>query len=97
MVDTSNPDIITGCETWLTPAIHDSEVLPSNYTVYRKDRPDGCGGVMVGVSNDLISEDIPINADVELKAVKVKLCDGQELIVCSAYRPRIYCVQQSNN
>ena len=34
--DNANPDIIFGCETWLHKKIYTIEILPNNYTVYRK-------------------------------------------------------------
>ena len=34
-IDNAEPDVIIGCETWLNKDIFTSEVLPSNYWVYR--------------------------------------------------------------
>ena len=39
-------DIIAGCESWLSPSVSTSEIFPAGYTVCRKDRSDGCGGVL---------------------------------------------------
>ena len=44
LIESSNPDIIIGTETWLKPEIYDSEVIPPSYTLYRNDRADGYGG-----------------------------------------------------
>ena len=38
MVDSVKPDIIVGTESWLRPDIINSEIFPSNYKVYRRDR-----------------------------------------------------------
>ena len=37
-------------------AISDNEIIPDefNYTIYRKDRDDGYGGVLIAVIKDLI-------------------------------------------
>lgn len=59
------PDIICGTESWLkgikpgkqpsASAIKNSEIFPSNYTVYRNDRGSRGGGVYVAVQNNLTS------------------------------------------
>ena len=76
-----------GCETWLSPSILNSEVLPNNYLVYRNDRIDGYGGVLVGIRDDFISESLHLNTTAEFTAVKVTLVGEAPLIICSAYRP----------
>ena len=44
MVDSVKPNIIVGTESWLRPDIMNSEIFPSNYTVYRRDK-DTSGAV----------------------------------------------------
>ena len=58
-----NPDVICLCETWLNKNILNNEILPSNNKVYRCDRGDGYGGVLIGVTNDISSDliDTPSN------------------------------------
>jgi hypothetical protein len=41
LLDSAKPDIIIGCETWLKPEIHNSEIMSPYYTIYRYDRKDG--------------------------------------------------------
>ncbi|XP_053381379.1 uncharacterized protein LOC128549116 [Mercenaria mercenaria] len=41
LTDNAEPDVIIGTETWLNSNISSSEVLPSSYNVFRKDRSDG--------------------------------------------------------
>ena len=36
-IDEHQPDIIIGSESWISLAIHSSELFPANYNVYRKD------------------------------------------------------------
>ena len=38
-----NPDIIAGCESWLTSPIKSAEVFPGNLKIYRQDRSDAYG------------------------------------------------------
>ena len=56
LLDTHTPNIIIGCETWLTPNIFDNEIIPPSYKLYRTDRIDGYGGVLVGVRTNIISQ-----------------------------------------
>ena len=41
IIDTSEPTIILGNETWLNRNIASSKIFPSNFTVHRRDREDG--------------------------------------------------------
>ena len=43
-LDTHEPDIVLGSETWLNKSVGDKEIFPDNYTVIRKDREDSYGG-----------------------------------------------------
>ena len=86
MIETTKPDIIIGCETWLKPSVSQGEFLPSDYTVYRKDRPDGYGGVLLAVQTSLNSHEITITTETELVAAKI-LAGKQPIIFGSFYRP----------
>ena len=37
-IDEHQPNIIIGSESWISPAVHSSELFLANYNVYRKDR-----------------------------------------------------------
>jgi len=89
LINSSDPDIIIGTETWLKPNILNSELLPkSHHIVARKDRKDGHGGVIIATKVTLPCNEIEINDhDTELVAVKVSCIGNQSLIVTSAYRP----------
>ena len=54
-------EIVVVGETWLNNSIHNSEILPTNYEVYHKDRIDG--GVLIAVINTFISQDLEIKSD----------------------------------
>ena len=70
------------------PDIHDSEIIPADlgYEIFRKDRKDGYGGVMIGVKRQLLYEHVPTSDSCELVAVKVT-CKHNSVIVASLYRP----------
>ena len=86
LIDTYNPDIIFGTESWLKSDILSSEVFPIGYSVYRCDRADGYGGVFIACHESLISCCLEIDGNLcELVACEVKLLNNSNLIVCSAY------------
>jgi len=91
LINTHRPDVIAGTETWLTPDVMNSEIIPPEleYNIYRKDRPDGYGGVMLAVSNKISSVDLPfLNTDCEI--IWAKLCiTGSPVHVAAYYRPHI--------
>ena len=55
VIHTYDPDIIVGCETWLTNDIFSSEIFPPNYTVFRKDRTLQHGGGVFLACRDLLT------------------------------------------
>jgi len=89
MLDNYTPDIIIGCKTWLNSSILDNEIIPINYKLYRRDRDDGYGGVLISISSSLSSEPVDIDTLCEVCAVSIHLSHSQELIVIGAYRPPI--------
>jgi hypothetical protein len=50
------PEIIIGTETWLNDSVHNSEIFPPNYNIYRRDRRDGFGGVLIAVKADIVND-----------------------------------------
>lgn len=86
LIDTADPDIIIGTETWLNADISSREVLPASYKVFRKDRADGYGGVLIAARVDLISEET-CQSNTESVFVKIQATNGKPLLVGSLYRP----------
>ena len=60
LIFTHKPHIIIGTETWLSNNIHDNEVIPEycNYVIYRNDRSDGYGGILIAISKQFTSSKI---------------------------------------
>jgi len=89
IIESSDPCIIIGTETWLNPTIHSSEIFPPNYEIIRKDRKDGYGGVLLAIKKDFIINNITISQENECEVAFAKLTLGknQTLIVGAAYRP----------
>ena len=57
-MDTAEPGKMIVMETWLKPEIHSSELFPSTYNVFRKDRKDGYGRVLITTETTLIANEI---------------------------------------
>ena len=68
------------------PDISDNEIFPPGYHVYIKDRADGYGGVLLGISTSLNSNKIEIETEGEFVAAKV-LGSKHAIIFVAAYRP----------
>ena len=60
IIDTANPSIIIGNETWLSPSIYSTEIFPPEYEVIRKDRNDGYGGVLIAIKRELTTEALAV-------------------------------------
>jgi len=54
VVYTGKFDIVTVSETWLEDTLFDHEILPTGYTIFRKDRVNRRGGgVLLGFKSDI--------------------------------------------
>ena len=90
-LEDTDPDIVIGTESWLTPDIGDAEVFPTEYSVFRKDRPPGNkksgGGVFILARKEYICSEIKLNTECELIFVELKLKDQQNVKIGAFYRP----------
>ncbi|KAK6997778.1 protein SDE2 [Biomphalaria glabrata] len=88
LLECEKPDIIAETETWLHPEIYNAEIFNSNYEIFRKDRADNHGGVLLAIKNTLIAEEItlPNSKNVESTFCKINTT-STSLIIGSIYRP----------
>ena len=86
LIEQSDPSIIMGTETWLTPSISSAEFFPSNYEVLRKDRKDGHGGVLLAIKKDLIIDTVDINTLTEAVFAKLQMGKNVSLFIGALYR-----------
>ena len=70
-------------ETWLSPDILNSEFFPIGYRIFRKDRADGFGGVLIACQNGITCKDNHIDSPTEIVTCKLTLDNHQSVIVCS--------------
>jgi exonuclease III len=86
LIDNADPDIILGTETWLNGNISSAEILPTNFQVFRNDRSDSYGGVLIAVREDLICSPVLTSQKTELISVKLQLNRAKSIIISSFYR-----------
>ena len=65
--------------------MHDHEILPVNFTIYRKDRPYLGGGILMAVSNIFDSVHLSSPADLEIVTIQLGCC--RDLDLCTSYVP----------
>jgi len=68
--------------------IYSGELFPTDYTVYRKDHPDGYRGEFMACRESHASYRLDLTVCSYGHVVcEIKLADNTSLIVCSIYRP----------
>ena len=84
-------DAVAVTETWLHQGILDTEILDSNFIIFRRDRPQQQrgGGVLICVKSDCISvrrRDLE-NENVEAVVCELRGSNDSKLILAAFYRP----------
>ena len=87
MVEDAKPDVIVACETRRKPNVNSSELMPPTYDLFRNDRADGYGGIMIVIKTGLVAEHISIMALCEIVGVKIQTAQPHLLVVLGVYRP----------
>ena len=70
-------------ETWLNSSIFDNEILPSSFTIFRRDRGSRGGGVMLAIKDNIPSK--LLMSQPELEAVTVQILSKFSFILCLVY------------
>lgn len=88
LVATYKPDIIAICETRIGTNFDDNELLGNSYTLWRKDRVQGAGGVLIAIKNDIDAK-VLANQDGpgECVAIKLQIHDKIVANIVCFYRP----------
>ena len=88
LINDHHPDIIFGNETWLSPNVNTAEFLPKEYNIFRQDRSDGYGGVLLAFQSTLNVIEYPLVNTYKCEIVAATLMQQeQKTIICSIYRP----------
>ena len=97
MVHQYHPDFIVGTESWLTADILNNEIFPHGYNIYRKDRPDGYGGVFFACRDNILCRQLSLNTTCEIVACKLNVDNFAPLIILSIYRPPYRDIEYMQN
>ena len=88
LINEHNADIVIGCESHLDQSFLSSEILPSSYIIFRKDRTLGGGGVFIGIKNHFTAVEYhPTVSDGEIVWIKLIAGRNHSVFICSFYRP----------
>ena len=89
LIDSTDPDIFLGTESWLNEHVSSAEFLPSflGFHIHRRDRSDSHGGVFIAAKRELGMHDIQRPKDIEMISGTVKLLKQKKLSVAAYYRP----------
>jgi hypothetical protein len=74
-VDTYNPYIIIGTESWLREEIGNTEIFRAEFTTFRRDRHARGGGVFICVKSNIACSELGVDDEFEILAVEVKGSD----------------------
>lgn len=76
--------VVAIVESWLTQGIHDNEILPNGYSIYRRDRNSRGGGILLCIHNSLPSKLIFSHCRAEFLAVEI--CSNPSITIGLTYR-----------
>jgi hypothetical protein len=66
LIDTYNPDIIIGMESWLREETGNAELFRADFTTFRRDRHARGGGVFICVKNNTACSKPWVDNDFEI-------------------------------
>lgn len=88
------PDVFVLSETWLLP---NSNLNIPNYTIARKDRDDGFGGVLVACKISLKAVRVDIISAYECAVCSIQFRNGNKLSIASLYFPATSVIPLTKN
>ena len=87
LINDHHPDIIFGNETWLSPNVDTAEFLPKEYNIFRQDRSDDYGGVLLTFRSTLNVIEYPLINTHKCEIVAAtRMQREQKTIICFIYR-----------
>jgi Reverse transcriptase (RNA-dependent DNA polymerase)/Endonuclease-reverse transcriptase len=87
LLETHQPDIVFGTESWLDESIPNSFCFPDNYEVFRRDRKGLGGGVFICIHNSLHASLHATSEKSEILWVDLMLPDNSILKLAVVYKP----------
>ena len=71
LIETYNPDVVIGTESWLHEEVNNAEVFRDNYITFRRDRNSRGGGVFICIKNHISCKQLWMDEDFEILAVEI--------------------------
>jgi len=87
LLEEHNPDIVMVSETWLSSGVYNNEFFPNGFHIFRKDRADGYGGVLLACRDSITCQELAFDTNSEAVVCQVTINRHQSVIICSFYRP----------
>ena len=95
LVYAENSDVISVNESWLNQNISNSEILHSDFTIFRRDRSDrGGGGVLIAIKTASFKavKEFKRESEAELQQLEIIFAEittlsDQRILFCLCYRP----------
>ena len=81
-----DPDVIMGTDSKLGQSVGNAEVFPLVYTIHRKDRKHGGGGVFLTIKDCYPSSSLESPGDSEQVWARVSLKGSKHMYIVSFYR-----------
>jgi hypothetical protein len=72
LIETYNPDVVIGTESWLHEEINNAELFRGDYITFRRDRCSRGGGVFICVKNHIDCRELWTDDEFEMIAVEIK-------------------------
>ena len=74
LIETYNPEVVTGTESWLNEEINDAEVFRADYITFRRNirKFSQGGGVFICIKNHIFCRQLWTDEDFEMTAVEIK-------------------------
>ena len=87
LINEHNVNIVIGCGSQINESFATSEVFPSNFAVFCRDRSLEGGGAFLCFENTVdVSEEPTLQVDAELIWARLKIHKRQSIYICSLYR-----------
>ena len=88
LIDEHKPDVICGCESKLSADLVNAEIFPTqHYSVHRKDKAKGEGGVFVAISHNVASlAEVTLDTDCEIVWTSIQSLKRRPIYIGSFYR-----------
>ena len=77
--------------------MHNAESFPSNFNMYRHDRCDGYGGILIAVHKSLTLHEVLYSGIHDIVACRLKLSNNVALLAVCVYRPPNCSIDQFTN